>query len=126
MQANIAWAFSVLGHSPGPELLEAIAQEAEKKIAEFTAQNISNLLWAFAKLEHMPATFLACASLAARALLTQCTPQVSLSAECCTAGPEGNQKHTSAHAACLLVGVMQLVVKGGPKVCSLLQCSMPA
>ena len=76
----------MLGHSPGPELLEAIAQEAEKKIAEFTAQNISNLLWAFAKLEHMPATFLACASLAARALLTQCTPQVNAeTSECCTA-----------------------------------------
>ena len=67
----------MLGHSPGPELLEAIAQEAEKKITEFTAQNISNLLWAFAKLEHMPATFLTCASQAARAVLTQCTPQVN-------------------------------------------------
>lgn len=66
-------------HSPGAELLEAIAREAEKKITEFTAQNISNLVYAFAKLEHMPASFLSCASGAARTLLTQFTPQVHYS-----------------------------------------------
>ena len=76
MQANIAWAYAVLMHSPGPELLDAIAREAEKKLAEFTSQNISNLVYAFAKLEHVPAGFLERASQAARTLLGQFTPQV--------------------------------------------------
>ena len=76
MQANIAWAYAVLLHSPGPELLDALAREAEKKLAEFTSQNISNLVYAFAKLEHVPAGFLQRASQAARTLLGQFTPQV--------------------------------------------------
>ena len=76
MQANIAWAYAVLMHSPGPELLDAIAREAEKKLAEFTSQNISNLVYAFAKLEHVPSGFLERASQAARTLLGQFTPQV--------------------------------------------------
>lgn len=76
MQANIAWAFATLGHSPGPEILDAIAQEAAKKLAEFTSQNISNLVYAFAKMEHVPPGFLEQASQAARHLLNQFTPQV--------------------------------------------------
>ena len=76
MQANIAWAYAVLEHSPGPELLDAIAREAEKKMAEFTSQNISNLVYAFARLEYVPAGFLERASQAARTLLGQFTPQV--------------------------------------------------
>ena len=76
MQANIAWAFATLGHSPGPEILDAIAREAAKKLAEFTSQNISNLVYAFAKMEHVPLGFLEQASQAARQLLNQFTPQV--------------------------------------------------
>jgi hypothetical protein len=76
MQANIAWAFATLGHSPGPEILDAIAREAAKKLAEFTSQNISNLVYAFAKMEHVPPGFLEQASQAARQLLNQFTPQV--------------------------------------------------
>ncbi len=76
MQANIAWAYAVLMHSPGPELLDTIAREAEKKLTEFTSQNISNLVYAFAKLEHVPSGFLEHASQAAQTLLSQFTPQV--------------------------------------------------
>jgi hypothetical protein len=76
MQANIAWAFATLGHPPGPEILDALAREAAKKLAEFTSQNISNLVYAFAKMEHVPLGFLRQASQAARQLLNQFTPQV--------------------------------------------------
>ena len=77
-QANIAWSFATLSHNPGEELLEAIAVEAEKKLAEFSPQNISNLLYAFAKLEHKPNAFLEQASQAAVPILTNFTPQVCL------------------------------------------------
>ena len=74
-QANTAWAFATLEHSPGAELLEGIAAAAEAKLGEFTAQNISNLLYALARLEHRPASFLAAASAAARPILGTFTPQ---------------------------------------------------
>jgi len=77
VQANIAWSFATLNHSPGEVLLEAIALEAEKKLTEFSPQNISNLLYAFAKLEHKPSAFLEQASHAAMPILTTFTPQVS-------------------------------------------------
>lgn len=81
MQANIAWSFATLNHSPGEALLEALALEAEKKLAEFSPQNISNLLYAFAKLEHKPSAFLEQASRAAVPILTTFTPQVTY--HCC-------------------------------------------
>ena len=78
-QANIAWSYATLSHKPEEELLEAIAVEADKKLAEFSPQNISNLLYAFAKLEHKPSTFLEQASRAAVPILGSFTPQVTSS-----------------------------------------------
>ena len=78
LQANTAWAFATLEHSPGGALLEAIAVDAARKLPEFTAQNISNLLYALAKLEYKPESFLAAASAAARPILSTFTPQVAL------------------------------------------------
>ncbi len=87
VQANIAWAFATLNHNPGSELLEGIAVEAVKKLPEFTAQNISNLLYAFGKLEYMPKDFPCHASQAAQPILGTFTPQVSFSAILCVASP---------------------------------------
>lgn len=78
VQANIAWSYATLSHNPGEELLEAIAVEAEKKLAEFSPQNISNLLYAFAKLDYKPSAFLEQASQAAVPILTNFTPQVCI------------------------------------------------
>jgi hypothetical protein len=78
LQANIAWAFATLNHNPGPDLLEGIAVEAVKKLTEFTAQNISNLLYAFGRLEHLPESFLQHASKAAQPILATFTPQVTI------------------------------------------------
>ena len=43
------WAYANLGYDPGA-LLEAIAQASEHRMREFSPQNISNILWAYAKL----------------------------------------------------------------------------
>ena len=42
------------GHNPGTEVLQIMARDAESKVTKFTAQNISNTVLAYAKLEHHP------------------------------------------------------------------------
>ncbi len=43
------WAYANLGYDPGA-LMDAIAQCSEYRMQEFSPQNISNILWAYAKL----------------------------------------------------------------------------
>lgn len=43
------WAYANLGCDPGP-LLDAVAHNFETRMREFTPQNVSNILWAYAKL----------------------------------------------------------------------------
>lgn len=43
------WAYANLGYDPGA-LMDAVAQCSEDRMRGFTPQNISNILWAFAKL----------------------------------------------------------------------------
>ena len=48
--ANTLWAMAKLGHQPGRPLLQALANEALKKLDQFIAQNIANTIWGFANL----------------------------------------------------------------------------
>ena len=43
------WAYANLGYDPGA-LMDAVAQSSEHRMREFSPQNISNILWAYAKL----------------------------------------------------------------------------
>ncbi len=43
------WAYANLGYDPGA-LMDAVAQSSEYRMREFSPQNISNILWAYAKL----------------------------------------------------------------------------
>ena len=47
------WAYANLGYDPGA-LMDAVAQCSEDRMRGFTPQNISNILWAFAKLGMFP------------------------------------------------------------------------
>ena len=53
------WAFANLNIDPGRDLLDAIAARAQADLHNYSAQNISNLLWAFARLAYLPSKFLA-------------------------------------------------------------------
>ena len=53
------------GHSPGPEILDQFAKATEARLSEFSAQNISNTLSSYAKLEHAPTELLAATAKAA-------------------------------------------------------------
>lgn len=43
------WAYANLGYDPGA-LIDAVAQTSEHRMREFSPQNVSNILWAYAKL----------------------------------------------------------------------------
>ena len=49
------WAYANLGYDPGA-LMDAVAQSSESRMREFSPQNISNILWAYAKLGTSPHT----------------------------------------------------------------------
>ena len=53
-QANFPWAYATLGERLGCACLEALAAQAQKQLPSFTAQNLANMMWAFAKLEYSP------------------------------------------------------------------------
>ena len=69
------WAFSNLGINPGREVMDALAAASVRIISEFVAQNISNTLWAFAKMEHPHRELFAAAGAHAARIMSSFTPQ---------------------------------------------------
>lgn len=56
------WAYANLGYDPGA-LIDAVAQASEQRMRQFSPQNISNILWAYAKLcKRSPSRFRRCVS----------------------------------------------------------------
>ena len=53
-QSNFLWSFATLGERMGAACLEALATQAQKQLPQFTAQNLANMMWAFAKLSYTP------------------------------------------------------------------------
>ena len=66
------------GHNPGADVLNVMARDAEAKVGKFTAQNMSNTLLAYAKLEHHPGHLMEVMAAEALRKLDQFTPQVCL------------------------------------------------
>ena len=56
--ANIMWAFAILAHNPGQQLLEAVSADVYKRLDDFSPQHIAVTLWAFGKLEASPGAVL--------------------------------------------------------------------
>ena len=54
LQANFPWAYATLGERMGVACLEALATQAHAQLSHFNAQNITNMMWAFAKLSYRP------------------------------------------------------------------------
>ena len=69
-------AVAAAGHSPGADVLKVMARDAESKVGKFTAQNISNTLLAYAKLEHHPGHLMEVMAAEALRKLESFTPQV--------------------------------------------------
>jgi hypothetical protein len=65
------------GENPGEELLSAMAEACKEKIDDFTSQNLSNALLAFAKLDYKPEDLLETISVVAKKKLDTFTPQVT-------------------------------------------------
>lgn len=57
--ANAAWAFGKLKYTPSHALPSLIANEAKKRITEFSPQNLSNMLWSFVYMHHRDEELLA-------------------------------------------------------------------
>ena len=53
-QAMFAWAYATLGERMGSASLEALAAQAQMQLPLFNAQNLANMMWAFAKLSYTP------------------------------------------------------------------------
>lgn len=56
--ANIMWAFAILAHNPGEQLLESVSADVYKRLEDFSPQHIAVTLWAFGKLEASPGAVL--------------------------------------------------------------------
>ena len=69
------WAYANLAFNPGKELLEAAAAQAQKGMWTYSSQNVSNLLWAFARLGHKDDTFIKVALEHVLLHLTEFSPQ---------------------------------------------------
>jgi hypothetical protein len=69
-------AVTYAGEHPGEELLKLMADAIEENIGEFTSQNMSNALLAFAKLEYYPERVLTVIAMTALSKLSTFTPQV--------------------------------------------------
>ena len=54
LQATFPWAYATLGERMGAACLEALATHAQEQLPRFTAQNLANMMWAFAKLNYSP------------------------------------------------------------------------
>ena len=70
-------------------MLNVMARDAEAKVGKFTAQNMSNTLLAFAKLEHHPGHLMEVMAAEALRKLDTFTPQVI--------PPTAIQSHPAAH-----------------------------
>ena len=57
-QANFVWAYAMLDERMGAACLKALAAQAQKQLPQFEAQNLANMMWAFAKLAYTPDTTL--------------------------------------------------------------------
>ena len=67
-QSNFLWAYATLGERLGNASLKALVTQAQKQLPHFTAQGLTNIMWAFPKVNHSPdATLLrSCEAHAAR------------------------------------------------------------
>ena len=70
------------GHNPGTDVLRVMARDAEGKVGKFTAQNMSNTLLAYAKLQHHPGHLMEVMAAEALCKLESFTPQVLTPALC--------------------------------------------
>ena len=52
------WAFAILAHSPGTQLLDAVSKDVFRRLDDFSPQHIAVTLWAFGKLEASPGAVL--------------------------------------------------------------------
>ena len=95
-----------VGHNPGTDVLRVMARGAEGKVGKFTAQNMSNTLLAYAKLEHHPGHLMEVMAAEALRKLDTFTPQVgSCRAPACTAvsvwvSHELMRQHSSGQWSC--------------------------
>ena len=62
--------------SPGRPFMAALAKEAEAKLHDFTPQNMSNTVMAFARLEYDPGALLPALAAEAHKKLPEFSPQV--------------------------------------------------
>ena len=53
-QANFLWAYATLGKRVGTTCMEALAAQAHKELPRANAQDLENMMWAFAKFNHSP------------------------------------------------------------------------
>ena len=53
-QANFLWAYAALGKPMGSACLEALAAHAHKQLPRFSAQQLADMMWAFARFRHSP------------------------------------------------------------------------
>ena len=51
---TLLWAYATLGEPLGSACLEALAAQAQKQLPHFNEQALTNVMWAFAKLNHCP------------------------------------------------------------------------
>ena len=52
------WAFAILAHNPGSQLLDAVSKDVHRRLDDFSPQHIAVTLWAFGKLEASPGAVL--------------------------------------------------------------------
>ena len=52
------WAFAILAHNPGSQLLDAVSKDVFRRLDDFSPQHIAVTLWAFGKLEASPGAVL--------------------------------------------------------------------
>lgn len=69
------WAYANLGQHPSAEFLEAAAGTAVQTMQGFSPQNLSNMLWSYAKLGSKHPGLFDSASLRAQSMLSQYQPQ---------------------------------------------------
>ena len=54
LQANFLWAYATLGERMSSACLEALATQAQAQLPQFKAQELANMMLAFAKLSYSP------------------------------------------------------------------------
>jgi hypothetical protein len=73
--ANSAWALGKLKYTVNQKLPALIAAAALSKLGSFSAQNLSNLLWAFVYLHHCDEDLMAAAAKCVVAKVNEFKPQ---------------------------------------------------